>query len=141
MDSKGFSVHNKSIDIKKRYNKNKENYLKFYRTCYKKNKTNHSKLSVEKLTKMTNDMRKYYFDHFKDLTNQGVNISFKICGAGDGKCMILKKFITLDEEIKNIADYFEDFDWYSKSESFINHDIENSISNFKTILVRLLCWL
>ena len=50
-----------------------------------------------------------------------------------------QKFIALDEEIKNIADYFEDFDWYSKSESFINHDIENSISNFKTILVRLLC--
>ena len=133
MDSKGFSVHNKSINIKKRYNKNVENYLKIYRTCYKKNKTNHSKLSIEKLTKMTNGMRKYYFDHFKGLINQGVNVIFKICGAGKGKCMTLKKFITLDEEVKNIVNYFEDFNWYSNHESFINHDIENSINRFDTI--------
>ena len=47
----------------------------------------------------------------------------------------MKNFINVrdEEEINNISDYFDDFDWYNDHKKIINDDIDNSISNFKNI--------
>ena len=90
------------------------------------------KMSTKRLTKWANDIKKYYADVFK---NSNINVAFKIAGAGSGKTMILKNFINVrdGEEIKNIADYFDDIDWYNNHEKFINDDVDNSINNFNKI--------
>lgn len=132
MNFEGFTTSQSSIDIKKRYNKKKENYLKIFRTSYKQNDKKIGKMSTKRLTKWANDIKKYYADVFK---NSNINVAFKIAGAGSGKTMILKNFINVrdGEEIKNISDYFDDFDWYNNHEKFINDDIDNSINNFNKI--------
>ena len=132
MNFEGFTTSQSSINIKKRYNKKKENFLKIFRTSYKQNDKKIGKMSTKRLTKWANDIKKYYADVFK---NSNINVAFKIAGAGNGKVMILKNFINVrdGEEIKYISDYFDDFDWYNNHEKFINDDIDNSINNFNKI--------
>ena len=90
-------------------------------------------MSVKRLTKMANDIKKYHNNNFK--SNNDVNIVFKIAGAGSGKVMVMKNFINVrdEEEINNITNYFDDFYWCNDHKKIINDDIDNSISNFKNI--------
>ena len=54
MNFEGFTTSQSSINIKKRYNKKKENYLKIFRTSYKQN----DKKNWEDVNKEINQMGK-----------------------------------------------------------------------------------
>lgn len=133
MDFKGFTISQSTIEVDKIINKKKEKYSKVFRTLYEQNNKKTGKMSIKRLTKLSNNFKKYYANHFKNQND--INVVFKIAGSGNDKTMVLKNFINIknNEEIKNIADYFDDFDWYNNHEKFINDDIENSINNFNKI--------
>ena len=112
MNFEGFTASQLKYETRTKYNSNKENPTKIFRTSFKQNDKKTGKMSVKRLTKWANDMKKYYANSIKD---SNVNITFKINGAGSGKMMAMKNFINArdKEEIKNIAEYFDDFDWYN----------------------------
>ena len=57
MNFEGFTTSQSSTDIKKRYNKKKENYLKIFITSFKQIDKKTGKMLVKRLTKMANDIK------------------------------------------------------------------------------------
>ena len=65
MNFEGFTTSQSSIDITKRYNKKKENYMKVFRTSYKQNDKKIGKMSTKRLTKWANDIKNIMLTNLK----------------------------------------------------------------------------
>ena len=66
MNFEGFTASQFKYETRTKYNSNKENPTKIFRTSFKQNDKKTGKMSVKRLTKWANDMKKYYANSIKD---------------------------------------------------------------------------